>query len=126
MPPPVLSQVKEQLMRSLPSLVLSDRVKSRTVTLVDDTTVEIAEPGLASVRLSIDPANGLPTKIIYQMQSQQGMQDVVQEFLDYRAVGAIRFSFKQKINQAGRISESTASNVQINSGLTKETISAKP
>ena len=126
MPPPVLNQVKEQLMRSLPSLVLSDRVKSRTVKLVDDTTVEITEPGLAPVRLSIDPANGLPTKIIYQMQSQQGMQDVVQEFLDYRAVGPIRFSYKQKINQAGRVSESTASNVQINSGLTKETISAKP
>ena len=126
MPEPVLKQVQEQLMSNLTSLVLSDRNATRTVTLVDDATVEIAEPGLTPLRLTIDPANGLPTKIAYKMQSPQGMQDVVQEFQDYRAVGPIRVSYRQKINQAGRISDSVSSNVRINTGLTKETISAKP
>ena len=114
-------------MKLLPTLVMSDRVASRTISLVDDNTVEISEPGNPSMKLRFDAKSGLPNKVSYASAGMQGMVDVEEELDDFRDIGGgLKMYFKQSVTQSGQKATSVLSDYKINTGLTKEALSAKP
>ncbi len=127
LPPPFMTQLKGQTMKILPWLVMSDSVSLRTVTLIDDDTVEIAEPGNASFKMHVDPATGLPNKLTYTLAGMQGSVEIEEELLDYIDIGGgVKMYSKQNITQMGQKMSSVLGDFKINSGLTKETLGAKP
>ena len=114
-------------MKLLPSLVLSDRVTARTISLLDDNTLEISEPGNPSMKLRFDAKTGLPNKVSYASAGMQGMVDVEEELDDFRDIGGgVKMYFKQSVTQSGQKATSVLSDYNINTGLTKETLSTKP
>ena len=127
MPPEFLTQVRGQIMKLLPTLVMSDRVANRTISLVDDNTVEISEPGNPSMKLRFDVKSGLPNKVSYASAGMQGMVDVEEELDDFRDIGGgVKMYCKQSVTQSGQKATSVLSDYKINTGLTKEALSAKP
>ena len=126
-PPPFLIQVKGQMLKILPWLVMSDSIASRTVNLVDDTTVEIAEAGNGSFKLRVDPASGLPNKLVYTLSGIPGSVEIEEELLDFIDIGGgVKMYSKQNVSQMGQKASSVLSDYKINTGLTKEALGAKP
>ena len=127
LPPQFLTQVKVQTMKVLPALLLSDRMSGRTITLLDANTLDITEPGSPSMKLRINAVTGFPDKISYTMTGMTGTIEIEEELEDFRDVGGgVKMYLKQSILQSGQKSTSTFKDYKINTGLTKEALSAKP
>ena len=127
LPAPFMTQLKGQTMKILPWLIMSDSVPSRTVTLIDDETVEIAEAGNATFKMHVDPATGLPNKLTYTLAGMQGSVEIEEELLDYIDIGSgVKMYSKQNITQMGQKISSVLGDFKINTGLTKEALGAKP
>ncbi len=128
MPPPVVEQVRAQLMRFLPGLLLSDRNEKRQVNLAGEGAIEITEEGGNSVRLHLDPDTGLPAKLSYQAAQMRGpAQDMVDTFSDWRAIGGIQMPFMAKVSRGGAdYAESVVSETKINTGLSVAELSKQP
>jgi zinc protease len=123
MTPPVLKQVHGEVFRQIPPLVLSDRDPDRTVNYAGEGALEIAAKDGESVRLVVDPATGLPSKVIYQ--GSQG--PVEQIYSDWREVNGIRLPYQWTIMQEGKkFATVTIADYKVNSGLTQEEIGKKP
>ena len=119
----LLKQVRGEMFRILPTLILSDRDKDRTVNYVGENTVEISSKDGEDARLVIDPATGRPAKLIYQ--GSQGLVDQI--YSDWRSVDGIELPFEWTILQGDKKFASTkVSDYKINSGLTEEAISKRP
>jgi zinc protease len=124
MTPAVQKQVRGEVFRQIPPLVMSDRDADRTVNYVGEGTIEISSKDGESVRMEVDAKTGFPSKIIYQ-GSQQG--PVEQSYSDWREVNGIRLPFQWVIMQGGKkFASVTVADYKVNSGLTKEEISKKP
>ncbi len=123
MSPAVLKQVRGEVFRQIPPLVMSDRDADRTVNYVGEGTIEISAKDGESVKLVVDEKTGLPAKIIYQ----GGQGPVDQIYSDWREVNGIRLPFGWTIMQGGKkFASVTVAEYKVNSGLTKEEISKKP
>ena len=64
MPAPVLRQAQGEAFREWQTLVLSDRIASRTVNAVAPNAVDILGEGGLSVRVEFDDATGLPMRYV--------------------------------------------------------------
>jgi len=123
MSPAVLKQVRGEVFRLLPPLLMSDRDPGRTVNFLGEGKIEISAKDGESVQLEVDGKTGLPLKIIYQ--GSQGPVDQV--YSDWREVNGIRLPFAWTILQGGKkFASVTVAEYKVNSGLTKEEIAKKP
>ena len=127
LPPAVTQQVQQDMFRQAISLVLSDGMPSRTVTSIDNATVEIVE-GANTVRLTFDAPTGLPAKISYMTSPMAGApNEVVETYSGWKAVNEVMLPFEYTIDQAGkRFAEGRFTSQRINSGLKVEDLSKKP
>jgi zinc protease len=127
MPPDVLRQVRGDLFRELPELMLSTRDSSRTVNAVADNAVEISGGGL-SVKVEFDPATGLPSRQTYQEQGPTGApSEVVETVSDWRDASGVKMPFKVVLEQGGKkAGEAVVSGYQFNTGLKAEDLAKKP
>lgn len=126
MPAPVLKQVSDELFAMLVTLVQSDRMAGRTVNGVGEHGVEISDGNGKAARLEMDPATGLPAKLIVEAMGPQGKIDVERQFSDWREVGGVKFAHKTVILQGGKPAGTTLSEtIQANTGVTLEEIMKK-
>jgi hypothetical protein len=128
MPPEPLKQVRGRLLRIYPRLLLSDRAKDRTVSLLDDNTLEIADSQGESVRVSFDSKTGLPTKLEYSGAQISGPPTTVDETLDsFEEVDGLKVPNHITITQNGqKYGTLEVQEVKFNTGLKPENMSKKP
>jgi len=124
MPPEILKQAQGELFRQLPALLLAT---GRTVNAVEENTVEIAA-GSERVRVVIDPATGLPARMLYRGTGETGAPTEVSEsFSDWRVVDGLRVPFKIVQEEGGKkVAEATATEYKFNSGLTAQELGKRP
>jgi zinc protease len=128
MPPDILKQAQGESFRRLVGLVLSGSDSSRTVSALNDHTVEIDAADGQSVTMEIDPATGLPAKTSYQAPGIGGaMIEVAQTYSDWRDASGFKMPYKAQTLQAGkRVSDITITDYKFNTGLTEAEISKRP
>jgi hypothetical protein len=128
LPPPVAQQIRQEVFRNILSLVRSDDYPDRTLSGVDDHTVEIASSTGDKARLTLDSATGLPAKISYMTTPMAGTPvEVVETYSAWKAVNDVMLPFEYGIEQAGKkFAEGKITSYQINSGLKVEDLSKKP
>ena len=127
MPEPVVRQVRGELFRFLPSLLLSDRAQDRTVNDVGNGTVEISGGG-ENAKLQIDEATGLPRSLTYQSVGAGGPpQDATETYADWRDVDGIKVPYRVTVEQAGKkAADLTITEYRMNAGTKPEELSRKP
>lgn len=127
MPAQVVGQVRGEMFRDLPVLVLSTRDSSRTINAVGANSVEITEGG-ESVQVDFDLATGLPSKLTYKQPGPTGAPSQITETLtDWRDAGAVKMPYKMDLEQDGKpAGQATIESYKFNSGLTAEGLSKKP
>jgi zinc protease len=123
-----ISQLKIDLFRTYFPLLLSDRLEGRTVNAIGENTLEISEKGINPVRLVIDPATGLPSKMLYQTVRASGPPlSVEEDYSDFRDVSGIRMPFKVTMFQGGRkFADLAVMEIHLNSGLQPEDLRRRP
>jgi hypothetical protein len=128
MPAPVVKQVQDQVFRSMIPLLLSDRDPNRSVNATGDNTVEISDKEGHSVTAEFDKATGLPLKVAFQSAGPQGAPvAVVETYSDWKEADGLKYPAKVQIEQAGkRFADVTVSGYKTNTGLTVESLGAKP
>jgi len=123
-----LLQVRGDLFRLYFRLLTSDRIPGRTVNLVAENTLEISDETGQSARLEVDPATGLPRKLVYQSVHVAGPPMTVEDhYLRFGEAGGIKVPFAIKVVQGGRdFAEITVKDYRVNTGLKVEDLSKKP
>ncbi|HEV2445276.1 MAG TPA: hypothetical protein VGS58_05120, partial [Candidatus Sulfopaludibacter sp.] len=117
-----LKQVQGDLFRLYFRLLLSDRIAGRTLTALDENTIEIADADGQTVRMTFDPQTGLPQKLNYETAQAAGPPISVQDsYSDFRDVGGIQMPFKTTIMQGDqKFADVTVTEAKVNSGLKLE------
>jgi hypothetical protein len=110
-----------------PRLIQSDRIEGRTVSALDDETVEIQE-GASLVRLMLDPATGLPVRILHEIAGANGVPVAIEEGLEeFREVGGLKLPHRIDILQNGqKFAEATVTDLKFNQGLKVEELQRRP
>jgi zinc protease len=127
LPPPILKQIHGEAYRQLVSLALSDREADRTMNQVSDGVLDISSKDGESVRLTVDEKTGLPAKLGYQQSPAEGGTAVEEIFSDWRDVDGLHLPFQWSVMQGGKkFAAVTVQDYKINSGLTAETLGARP
>jgi len=122
----VVKQIQGELFRMIFSLALSDKDPNRTVSAVDEKTVEISDKDGDSVKLQLDAA-GLPAKVMYAGEGMGGSSAVEETLSDWRDVDGIKLPFATSIVQSGKkFADVKVDDYKINSGITTEELSKKP
>ncbi|HBY58410.1 MAG TPA: hypothetical protein DEH78_01225 [Solibacterales bacterium] len=122
MPPPVIAQVKSELLRFPFLLWLSDRDEERTVNAVGPETVEISDKAGNSVRLTIGEA-GLPAKSLYRM----GPEEMEETYGDWKEVAGVKLPHKTTVLRGGKpAAELVIQEWKLNTGATAEEAAKKP
>jgi predicted Zn-dependent peptidase len=123
---PVQAQIKETAAREILTLVRSGSLPGRTVNAVSAEEVEITADGV-TVRLTIDPATGLPKKLSYtggMGGPPATVEEMYESFLD---VDGVKYPAAVTILQAGnKVAEVKVSDVKFNSDLKLEQLAQKP
>ncbi len=121
-------QIREELLRVYPALLLSDRVPGRVVNQLPDGSIEVTDGEGSSVRLTLDPATGLIAKADYQQAGARGpAASMQQSYLAYQSVDGVQFPKKISVTRNGQnYAEFTVDQVKFNTGLTTDEISKKP
>jgi hypothetical protein len=132
LPPDHLAQAQGELFRLRESLLLSDRMSSRTVNFVEAAdfngsaaaVIEISEENGPSVRLWVDEQSGEILKQVYQSSAITGSpSEVEQLFSDYRVVDGIRVPFKITVLAGGQeFAGVEVQEIRYNSGLDKASL----
>jgi zinc protease len=126
MPPPVLKQVGDELFAMLVTLLRSDTIAGRTVNAIGENRIEISEAGGKSAKLEMDPATGLPAKLIVEAMGPAGKMEVERQYSDWRDVNGVKFAFKTVILQGGKPAGTTISEtISTNTGVSIEEIMKK-
>jgi zinc protease len=125
---PFLKQAQGDLFRQYFRLLLSDRLAGRTVSAIDDNTVEISDEGGEVARVAFDPATGLPHSIRYESTAVQGPPAAVEEILsDFRDTGGVKVPYHVVIMQGGsKFADMSVAKFQVNSGLTVAELEKRP
>jgi hypothetical protein len=124
---PQLQQVQRDLFLLYPRLISSDTIPGRTANALDDQTVEIRE-GTFLVRLMIDPATGLPARILHEATGVNGLPVAIEEELkEFREVDGLRLPHLIEIRQNGQKSaEAAVTDLKFNQGLKVEELQRRP
>ena len=126
MPAPVLKQVGDELFAMLVTLLQSDKIAGRTVNAVGDNRIEITDGGGKAAKLEMDPATGLPAKLIVEAMGPQGKMEVERQFSDWKDVNGVKFAHKTVILQGGKPAGTTISEtITTNTGVSLEEIMKK-
>lgn len=128
LPGPVAKQIRDEMFRQLPTLLLSDRDQDRTVSAVGDGVLEISDNSGDSTRLAIDAATGLPVKQTYSGVAMNGPPQQMEEvYSDWRDVNGIKLPYKLQLKVGGKLaSEVTITDYKFNTGLKPEDLGKKP
>lgn len=127
MPPVVLRQAQGEAFRNLPRLILADRDASVKVNAVGPNTIEISTVDNFSAQLEIDPASGLPAKVMYRETSGGGPASIEEKLSDWRDAGGIKVPFKIAIVQDGKdMGTVVVADYKFNTGLKADDLSKKP
>jgi hypothetical protein len=120
-----LQQIQGDLLRSWFQLLLSDRIAGRTVSAVDDRTLEISDR-YATTRLVVSPDTGLPERLLYQSYSPGSPPKSTEEiYSDYRELAGVRVPYKVVIMEDGqKLADATVTSFQVNNGLKVEDLAA--
>jgi len=119
MTPALLKQVRGEVFREVPPLVMSDRNPDRTVNFAGDDTIEISDKNGERVTMFVDAASGVPTKIVFENNEEI--------YSDWRGVDGIKLPYQWTIMRDGKkFASFTVSEYKINSGLTEEQMSKRP
>src|ERR1044072_2949662 len=95
LPDELLTKVRGELFRQLPTLLLSDSDASRTIKAVGDKAVEISTKDRLKVRIEFEPTTGLPVRHLYtEPISYSRSRQVSATFSDWREVGGIKLPYK--------------------------------
>jgi len=122
-PPPIQKQINEEMFRNLVTLLLSDRVADRTVNATSDTEVDISDKSGNAVKLTLDAASGILTKLTYRSMGPQGPSEVENIYKDWRDVGGFKTPFVTEIMQGGqKSSEIKYETITVNTGVKLEEI----
>lgn len=117
---PMLEQVRGELFKWYPRLLLGEAVPGRTIFAVTDGAVEIRE-GRQSQQVVFDAA-GLPSEILHDTTGNDGLPITIEEVLeDFRLVGGVKMPFRVRILHNGQpAGVVTVRDLKVNSGLTVE------
>jgi len=122
-PPPIQKQINEELFRNLFTLLLSDRDPDRTVNAISDTEVDIGDKSGNAVKVTLDAATGMLTKLAYRSVGPQGPSEVENIYKDWRDVGGFKAPFVIEIMQGGqKSSEIKFETITVNTGVKPEEI----
>jgi len=123
-----LKGAQASLFRVYVSVLLSDRVTGRTISALDDQTIEIATPDGITVQVAVSPETGLPLAFTYQAPVAAGPPVLVQEsFTQFGEAGGIKFPFQFSTKQNGNLfSESFVKEYKVNSGLMLPELERRP
>jgi hypothetical protein len=123
LPPQAGKQIGEELFRLHPALWTSDRKPDRTVNALDDKTIEITDKQGNWIKLTLNPATGLPVKANYRGDGGAESEATYEEWKD---VDGLKLPGKVKISQGGKpAAEMLINEYKLNSGLTIEELSKK-
>ncbi len=128
MPPPVVRQVRNALLRNPFRLWLADRQEGWTVNAVDERTLEVSDETGESLRLEIDPETGMPVKQTYRSVAMTGApSEMVETFSDWREVDGIRLPFRAETTRDGKpYAELVVKEIRLNTGLEPAELAKKP
>ena len=120
-----LQQIKSDLLRSWFQFLLSDRIAGRTVSGIDDRTVEISD-GYSTARLVVSPDTGLPERVLYQSYIAGSQPTATEEiYSDYRELAGVRVPYKAVMTEDGKkFADITVTSFQVNNGLKVEDLAA--
>jgi zinc protease len=124
----VLKGMQSDLFRSYFSLLLSDRVAERTVSALDENTIEISAAGGLVAQLAVNPETGLPQQISYTLPGPSGPPVLVQEvFTRFGEVAGIRVPFEvSSLHDGVPFAETSVKDFKINTGLALEELERRP
>lgn len=122
---PVLRQMQGQIFRELVRLVQAPN--GETVNSPAEGVLEISNQAGHSVRLDIDGATGLPSKLSYQGEGAGQVPAISEALADWRDVGGIKLPFQTTTYQGTqKAASATVTECKINTGLTVDQLSKKP
>jgi zinc protease len=123
-----LKQMRSELFRMYPSLLLSDRVPDRKVNLITPDVVEISDASGIVVRITADSKTGFPIRQEYPAPQPSGAPAMVSSvFSDFSPVDGIQVPHKWSISQNGKkYADVTLTDAKFNTGLKPEVLSRQP
>jgi len=121
-------EAQMQAFREYFPLLLSDRLEGRTVSALDETTVEISDKNGNLLQLVTDSETGLPAKVLYREVDAVGASNAVEEdFSDFRVVSGIKMPHKIGIFHNGqKFADVTVTETRLNSGLKVQDLGRRP
>jgi hypothetical protein len=116
------------LFRSYFSLLLSDRVAERTVSALDENTIEISTAGGLVAQVAVSPETGLPQQISYTMATASGPPLLVQDiYTKFGEVAGLRVPYEFSTLHDGEIyAETAVKEFKVNSGLVLDQLERRP
>jgi zinc protease len=124
----VLKGMQSDLFRSYFSLLLSDRVAERTVSALDENTIEISAAGGLVAQVAVNPETGLPQQLSYTLVGASGPPVLVQEiFTRFGEVAGIRVPYEVSTLHDGiPFAETSITDFKVNTGLALEVLERRP
>ena len=117
MPPDALKQAQGEVFRVLFQLAVCDGC---TVNAAEDNTIELAGKTGEMVRLVIDPASGLPAKLIYDNNTET-------VYSDWQQMAGLRAPTHWTVMRDGqKFADIQVHGYRLNQGLTDQELSRKP
>ena len=128
LPPAVAQQIRQEMFRTMLSLVLSDAIEERIVKGMGDGSVEISDKQGNQAVVHFDGITGLPSTLSYRTTPLAGApQQVVETYTAWKSVNEVMLPFEYTIDQAGtRFAEGKITSYRLNTGTTVEELSKKP
>jgi zinc protease len=122
LPPPVVTQVRQQMFRHLQGLLRGD-YKAMTV---GPNVIEVSGGDALTTRIEFD-ANGLPARQTYRSLPVTGEPATVTEtYSDWKEAGSVRYPGRIVIEQNGnKAMEIAVTEYRVNTGLKSEDLSKK-
>jgi zinc protease len=123
-----LKALQGDLFRAYFSLLLSDRVAGRTVSALDEDTIEIASADGLAVQIAVNPETGLPERFSYLQPLASGPPALIQETItQFGEVAGLRVPYQHSTRREGNaFSESSVKEFKVNSGLVLTDLERRP
>jgi zinc protease len=121
-------QMRDELFRIYPTLLLSDRIAGRVVNRLADGTLQISDGHDNVVRLTLNPQTGLLAKVAYQQADPRGPAAQMEQIYEaYSTAGAVQFPQKVTVLRNGqKYADLVVDQIRINTGVSAAELSRKP